>query len=52
MRKAIVGGILAVILGPAACLLALGALLNPAAQASCLPSTNGSFANVIGRAHV
>src|SRR5680860_1247659 len=46
MRKVAISGILAVILGPAACLLALGALLNPAAQASCLPSTNGSFTNV------
>ncbi len=46
MRKVAISGILAVILGPAACMLALGALLNPAAQASCLPSTSGSLTNV------
>lgn len=46
MRKAVVGGILFALMGPAACLLILGALLNPAAQASCLPSTSGAFATV------
>ena len=39
MRKAVLSGVLALTLGPAAFLLALGALLNPAAQASCLPTT-------------
>ena len=46
MRKAVLGGVLALTLGPAAFLLALGALLNPAAQASCLPTTTSNFSNV------
>ena len=46
MRKAVLSGVLALTLGPAAFLLALGALLNPAAQASCLPTTSGAFSNV------
>lgn len=46
MRKAVLSGVLAFTLGPAAFLLALGALLNPAAQASCLPTTSSAFGNV------
>ncbi len=46
MRKAVISGVLALTLGPAVFLLALGALLNPAAQASCLPTTSGAFSNV------
>ena len=46
MRKAVLSGVLALTLGPAAFLLALGALLNPAAQASCLPTTRSAFSNV------
>jgi hypothetical protein len=37
MRKAIVLGLVSLAFGPASCLLALGVLMNPAAQASCLP---------------
>ncbi len=39
MRKTLLAGLLALVLGPAACLLSVAALLNPAAQASCLPTT-------------
>ncbi|GGO85039.1 lipoprotein [Nocardioides phosphati] len=39
MRKLVVAGLVAVMLGPASLVLALGALMNPAAQASCLPSS-------------
>lgn len=46
MRKAVISGVLALTLGPAAFLLALGALLNPAAQASCLPTASGAFSSV------
>lgn len=46
MRKAVISGVLALTLGPAALLLALGALLNPAAQASCLPTTSGALSNI------
>src|SRR4051794_8852761 len=39
MRKTVVGLVLVGLLsGPAACLLEMGVLLNPAAQAGCLPS--------------
>ena len=37
MRKAFVLGVLFLAFGPASFLLALGVLMNPAAQASCLP---------------
>ncbi len=37
MRKAIVLGLVFLAFGPASFLLALGVLMNPAAQASCLP---------------
>jgi len=37
MRKAFVLGLVFLAFGPASCLLALGVLMNPAAQASCLP---------------
>lgn len=46
MRKAVVGGLLLVLMGPASCLLILGALLSPAAQASCLRATSAAFSNV------
>lgn len=46
MRKVVVGGLLLVLMGPAGCLLILGALLSPAAQASCLPATSGAFSTV------
>lgn len=39
MRKAVVAGLLAVLIGPASLLLAMAVLLNPSAKASCLPST-------------
>lgn len=39
MRKFVIAGVLAVFFGPACCLLALAAVMNPAAQASCLPSS-------------
>ena len=40
MRKAVVGLVLVgLFFGPASCLLAMGVLLNPAAQASCLPAS-------------
>lgn len=38
MIKVVVGGLATVLLGPACLMLGLGALLNPAAQAECLPS--------------
>jgi len=46
MRKVVISGVLALTLGPAAFLLALGALLNPAAQASCLPPTSSALSSV------
>lgn len=39
MGKLLAAGLVAVMLGPASIVLALGALMNPAAQASCLPSS-------------
>src|SRR4051812_26078607 len=44
MRRAVINpvlglGLLGVFLGPASCLLAMGVLLNPVAQAACLPSS-------------
>jgi cell wall-associated NlpC family hydrolase len=40
MRKAVIGLVLVgLFIGPASCLLAMGVLLNPAAQAACLPSS-------------
>src|SRR5680860_132349 len=36
MRKAILVGLAALLLGPATCLMGIAVLLNPAAQASCL----------------
>lgn len=39
MVKAVVAGLVTVLFGPAALMLGLGALLNPAAQAQCLPSS-------------
>ena len=40
MAKAIAAGVVALLLAPASILLGLGALLGPAAQAQCLPSTS------------
>jgi hypothetical protein len=40
MAKAIAAGVVALLLAPASTLLGLGALLGPAAQAQCLPSTS------------
>lgn len=39
MVKVVVAGLASVLLGPACLMLGLGALLNPAAQAECLPSS-------------
>ena len=39
MVKVVVAGLATVLLGPACLMLGLGALLNPAAQAECLPSS-------------
>src|SRR4051794_33856700 len=39
MRKALIGLVLVLVFGPAWCLLAMGIVLNPAAQAACLPSS-------------
>ena len=39
MGKVVAAALTAVLLGPASLLLAVGALVNPAAQASCLPSS-------------
>ena len=40
MRKAVIGLVLVgLFFGPASCLLAMGVMLNPAAQAACLPSS-------------
>ncbi|GEP40106.1 hypothetical protein NPS01_37690 [Nocardioides psychrotolerans] len=38
MRKAILVGLAALLLGPATCLMGMAVLLNPAAQASCRPT--------------
>lgn len=47
MQKALIGGLAALMLGPATILLSLTAILNPSAEASCLPSTSVNFfANV------
>src|SRR3546814_15195267 len=43
MSKVIVGGLGILFLAPAAVLLPLTALLNPAAEASCLPTTSAMF---------
>src|SRR5262245_48874434 len=39
MFKAVVAGLVTILFAPAALMLGLGALLNPAAQAECLPSS-------------
>ena len=39
MSKAVVAGVTAILFGPATVLLGLAVLLNPAAQAQCLPSS-------------
>ena len=39
MGKVVIAGLVTVLLGPAALMLSLGSLLNPAAQAECLPSS-------------
>lgn len=39
MVKVVVAGLATVLLGPACLMLGMGALLNPAAQAECLPSS-------------
>src|SRR3546814_12584966 len=44
MSKVIIGGLVMLFLGPAAGLLSLTAILNPAAEASCLPATSVNFA--------
>lgn len=47
MQKALIGGLAALMLGPATTLLSLTAILNPSAEAACLPSTSVNFfANV------
>ncbi|MDN5746799.1 MAG: peptidoglycan DD-metalloendopeptidase family protein, partial [Nocardioidaceae bacterium] len=43
MSKVIIGGLVMLFLGPAAVLLSLAAILNPSAEASCLPSTSVNF---------
>lgn len=44
MAKSIVGvGLLTLLVGPASCLVALGVLLNPAAQGSCVPTSSASL---------
>jgi hypothetical protein len=42
VAKATVAGLVAVLFGPASILLGMGVLLNPAAQASCLPTTSAA----------
>ena len=42
MAKAVGVAVLALLFGPAILLLSLGVVLNPAAQASCLPSTSST----------
>jgi len=42
MAKAVLATVLALLFGPAILLLSLGVVLNPAAQASCLPSTSST----------
>ena len=44
MAKAVGIGLLTLLFAPATLLLGMGALLNPAAQASCLPSTSAVVA--------
>src|SRR3546814_14289089 len=44
MSKVVIGGLVMLFLGPAAGLLSLTAILNPAAEASCLPATSVNFA--------
>src|SRR5581483_9075321 len=39
MVKVAVAGLATILLGPATVMLGMGALLNPAAQAQCLPSS-------------
>ena len=46
MRKAMVLGLVLLAFGPASCLLGMGVLMNPAAQASCLPRGSGGLAAV------
>lgn len=43
MSKAVIGGLIMAFLGPAAVLLSMTVLLNPSAEASCLPSTSANF---------
>src|SRR3546814_14423754 len=43
MQKAVIGGLVALMVGPAAILLSLTAILNPAAEASCMPLTSVNF---------
>lgn len=43
MQKALIGGLVALMLGPAAILLSLAVILNPSAEASCLPLTSVNF---------
>jgi hypothetical protein len=50
MRKALVGALATLLFGPAACLLGLAVLLNPAAQASCLPTASGGTDNSLSAA--
>ncbi len=47
MAKAIIPGLLALLLAPASLLLGLGVLLNPAAQASCLPSRTSAVSTTV-----
>ena len=49
MRKAIIGVVLVgLFLGPASCLVALGLVLDPAAKASCLPSSSSISVRTAG----
>lgn len=43
MQKAVVAGLVVLFLGPASVLLSLAALLNPSAEASCMPTTSVNF---------
>jgi murein DD-endopeptidase MepM/ murein hydrolase activator NlpD len=43
VRAAVVAGLAVLLLGPATCLVGLAVVMNPAAQASCLPTTSGGL---------
>ena len=53
MRKTVIAAVaLALFFGPASCLLAMSVVMNPAAQASCLPQADVSVGTVPGRLDV